>query len=581
MLIDTRAIVTEKHVTIEQTACGYENCPNTIEIVPGHRHKEYCSAACRQAARRLRKQREQEGKKVSLEPFIKKVQSPRLRSILEQILREQGEVALLSLVMAIDDERGYVQGSDEMQQRMAYLEIKLSQYREIVDLDDRKRTCQQFMAAGQLVGYRALSQFGIREGTEKWRDYESWTHEATLAEVILYCQELADQEIAAKERSKLRQVERQLAAAKAEIEELQSRPTGEPQQDLEEERAKYAALLADYMQLAKKMGNLERMVRRVEYMEILRTRESMLQELVVLGGRLKFASLTNLGIEEGIEQWLEYARTLNDEDLAAAISHGYYQADSLAMAAIEASDVDRKRVKELEAETYALRRELDRYAPPPRELLECALKRWCTQVMLPIDDLKPDQIGTFLQDASERQILKLLEWSESTYFIAKHRRRRIGIIQQHLDELKPYCGDPALAIRSMDEQGNVVFANGQRRLMDTDDIERFWAQIIGGKGQQAIGGNTQVAPIQQYLCLHPGECVQIQQGKREYQIIMVDDDAVAVTKNLRPVRLHEGYIELAHQWINRDTKGESRLVERSINEKNIARMGKAVARTLG
>lgn len=198
---------------------------------------------------------------------MKKVQSPRLRGILEQILREQGEVAPLRLVIAIDDERGHAQASDEVQQQVTYLEMKLSQYREIVDLDDRKKICQQFIAAGQTIDYRALPKFHIREGVDAWRDYESWTHEATLAEVILYARELADQETAAKERSKLRQVERQLATARAEIEELRkSKPVGEPQ-GLEEERAKYAALLADYMQMAKKMANLERQVRRVEYMK--------------------------------------------------------------------------------------------------------------------------------------------------------------------------------------------------------------------------------------------------------------------------------------------------------------------------
>lgn len=546
---------------MEQTSCGYENCPNTIEIVPGHRHKEYCSAACRQAARRLRKAKEQQQQNASLSYFMDKIQSPRLHGILEQILAKEGEVALLNLIVAIDDERGCAQASDEVQQQLAHLEIKLSHYREIVDLDDRKKICQQFLAAGQLVDYRALPRFSIRQGVDAWRDYESWTHEATLAEVILYCRELADQETAAKERSKLRQVERQLSAAKAEIEALKSKPTGDPH-DLEEEQAKYAALLADYMQLAKKMANLERQVRRVEYIRVLQTRNSMLQELMVLGGRLKFASLTNLNIEEGIDQWLEYARTASDEDLAAAIAHGYYQADSLAMAAIEASDVDRKRVKELEAEVHGLHRELDRYASPPRELLECSLKRWSTLVKLPYDGWKPDTIDTFLRESSERRLLKLLEWSESTYLIGKHRRCRIAIIQQHLDEVKPYCGDPALAVVKMDEKGHATFANGQRRFMDTDDIEQFWAQIVGKHGQQTVGGNPQVAPIQQYLCQHPGESIPFWDGQRKCELILIDDDALAVTKKLNPKRLYtEDDIEQALQWVNRDAKSESRLVD--------------------
>jgi len=316
------------------------------------------------------------------------------------------------------------------------------------------------------------------------------------------------------------------------------------------------------MQLSKKMANLERQVRRVEYMKVLHTRNSMLQELVVLGGRLKFASLTDLGIGAGIDAWLEYARTASDEDLAVAIAHGYYQADSLAMAAIEASDVDRKRVKELSAESHALRRELDRHAPPPRTLLECTVRRWATKASSPHDDLKPDRIDTFLREASERRLLMHIERAESIYFIGKHRHRRIEVIRQHLDEIKPYCGDPALAVAKMDEKGYATFANGQIRLMTTDDVEQFWAEIVGKHGQQTVGGNPKIAPIQQYLCQHPGESIPFWDNNRKYELILMDDDALAVTKKLNARKLYtEDDIEQLLQWVNRDTKSESQLVD--------------------
>lgn len=126
-----------------------------------------------------------------------------------------------------------------------------------------------------------------------------------------------------------------------------------------EGQAKYASLLADFMQAGKKMGFLERQIRKYERLELTKTRESMLQELMVLGGRLKYASLTNLGIDQGIDQWLDYIRGATDSDLAAAIAHGYYQADTLAMAAIEANDLHtgiqmRQRIDELER-TVSLR----------------------------------------------------------------------------------------------------------------------------------------------------------------------------------------------------------------------------------
>jgi len=718
--------------------------------MPGHRRKEYCCDAHRQAALRLRKrqvqQQEQQGKSANVGYFLEKIHSPRLRGILEDILQSQGEVALLRLIVAITEEREQAQASDEAQQRMAYLEIQLSEYRKIVDLQDRDKICQQFMAIGQLLGYRRLDAFHIGEGEENWKDYRSWTDERTLAEIIIYARELLSEEAAVKERtesrSKVRQAERQLTVAQAEIQELrlqvqqleagqaewmawkeaevrgcgdltamrgylqkhlgQSIPlkrngvtvkivalgddaiavsedhgmirlndeelqqgrvwvckktdtpiiaTWQPigQKHLEEERARYAALQDDLAQTNKKITSLERQVQRYERMKVLRSRESMLQELMVLGGRLKYASLTDLEIGEGIDQWLAYIRAGSSHDLAMAIAHGYYQADSLAMAAIEASDsklqmqmraaikdlesdlarrdtriasleqpqlVDPASLSELPALLYRLqeqnvtierlqrqigelegegrslttayhrlqeshgstmyqmnillaraqseigplRRELDRYLPPPRAMLECTLRRWSTKVTLPYDELKADRIDQFLQEASERKLLHFIEWSQSCYFIGKRRRQRIAVIQEHISELEPYRGDPALTITGMDDQGYVIFANGDRRWQDTDSIERFWARIVGEKGQQTVGGNADVARLQQYLYDHPGASILIQQGNREYQIVVIADDGLGITHNQRLVRLYEDDIEQARQWIgNRDTESTSRL----------------------
>lgn len=127
------------------------------------------------------------------------------------------------------------------------------------------------------------------------------------------------------------------------------------EQALEETRAKHSMMMDEHRLASRKISNLERHVQRYERMGILRTRESMLQELMVLGGRLKYACLTDLGIGEGIDTWLNHIRGLSDADLSRSIAHGYWQADSLAMAAIEASDGKvgmqmRKRINELESD---------------------------------------------------------------------------------------------------------------------------------------------------------------------------------------------------------------------------------------
>src|ERR1019366_6175273 len=137
-----------------------------------------------------------------------------------------------------------------------------------------------------------------------------------------------------KDRAGMTVADQVVAAFKNEIAQQQQQGAA-----LEEERAKYANLQERYKQATKKTGYLERELRRLERMQLTQTRESMLQELMLLGGRLKYASMTDLGIDQGIDQWLNYVRGASDEELAKAIAHGYYQANSLAMAAIEASDM--------------------------------------------------------------------------------------------------------------------------------------------------------------------------------------------------------------------------------------------------
>lgn len=140
-----------------------------------------------------------------------------------------------------------------------------------------------------------------------------------------------------KDRTRIEIADQLVAVIKAEMAQESNNAA-----DLKEEQAKYAALLADYMQSAKKIANLERQVHRIERMEILKSRESMLHELMLLGGRLKYCSMTDLGIDEGIDAWLNYIRGASDEQLSVAIAHGFYQADQLAMQAIEAFDMQQE-----------------------------------------------------------------------------------------------------------------------------------------------------------------------------------------------------------------------------------------------
>lgn len=224
----------------DQRFCGYEHCQRPLEVKPGHRRKEYCNDTCRQAAHRLRVEQEQATKRTNFDYYLTKYHSPRLRSILEHVLREQGASDLLRLVTAIDEEISQVQGSDASSARVTYLQMQLSEYRAIVDLDEREKLKQQFMAVGQLLDYRAIDTFRISEGYECWADYVSWTYETTLAEGIVYLRTIVEEEMAVrdrmKEKSQMRQAERSLAATQSELQELQQQVT-----ELEAERAEWIA----------------------------------------------------------------------------------------------------------------------------------------------------------------------------------------------------------------------------------------------------------------------------------------------------------------------------------------------------
>jgi hypothetical protein len=274
--------------------CAYELCQlsDPIEVVPGHRRKRYHDDACRQAQHRLLAARRiYETLCQAWVPFLSETQQlledllgqhgetwvrraiaaitaerdqaqqPRLSEDEPRALRQQWadlqpftqrileglstsngvSQRLLSLVtMAIGEERTHALCNSELEQRNAYLEIRLSEYRGMIDLEDRAIIERQFIAVGQLLDYRALPRYRVGTGLDKWEDYRSWTDERTLAEVIVYAREVLAQESSIKEnageKSKLRQTEKRLTDAEAQVQTLQTQI-----EHLEAERAEWIA----------------------------------------------------------------------------------------------------------------------------------------------------------------------------------------------------------------------------------------------------------------------------------------------------------------------------------------------------
>jgi len=276
------------------TCCAYELCKRAdpIEVIPGHRRKQYHDEACRQAQHRRLSARKTYAALCQLwAAFLPETQQalqqlleehgeiwtrriiaaitdeldqagqpslsedeqaafrelwadlqPFTRNILESLVTQRhGLLALLNLItLAIGEERTHAICNSGLEQRAAYLEIMLAEYRRIIDLSDEEKIRQQFMAVGQLLDYRALPKYQVGAGLDKWEDYRSWTDERTLAEVVIYARVVLAQESAVKEdttrKSKLRHAEKQLTNAQAQVQALQ-----EQVEALEAERAAWTA----------------------------------------------------------------------------------------------------------------------------------------------------------------------------------------------------------------------------------------------------------------------------------------------------------------------------------------------------
>jgi hypothetical protein len=70
-----------------------------------------------------------------------------------------------------------------------------------------------------------------------------------------------------------------------------------------------------------------------------------------------------------------------------------------------------------------------------------------------------------------------------------------------------------------------------------------------------VGNNAAVVPCQQYLCDHAGKTIPLRRGKDEYQIVFVDDDAVAITTRQWVIRLNNDDLEQAQRWVKEQGQG--------------------------
>lgn len=302
-----------EEIQLSTSHCAYERCQKTerIETISGHRRRQYHDEACRQAQHRLvetRRIREQLRQRWS--PFMVETQQllddlltvsgeawmrrlvdamlqecdqaqqpvltqderasfqaqwadfqPMTRHALEGVLTTRFDaLRLLTLVtLAIDVERQHATCNSALEQRNAYLEIALVEYRRIIDLEDREKIEQQFLVMGELLGYRAIPKYRLGAGVDRWQDYRSWTDETTLAEVIRDGKDILVEEEAtrdrAKERSRVREVEQELAVAQHRIADME-RKVEKQQHRIGKQQMQYKSRVSDVEQ---RIEHLERL----------------------------------------------------------------------------------------------------------------------------------------------------------------------------------------------------------------------------------------------------------------------------------------------------------------------------------
>src|SRR5450755_365988 len=327
--------------------------------------------------------------------------------------------------------------------------------------------------------------------------------------------------------------------------------------ELEEERAKYAALLADYMQAAKKIGKLERDVQRFQRMKVLQTRESMLQELMVLGGRLTYASLTDLGIEEGIEHWLNYIRGACDEDLAMAIAHGYWQADHVAMAASEVSDAKmgmqmRKRINELERDV-ALRDARIAELAQGQGLEEAG------DVLHRQQRERQAQRIAELEDQVKQEITEIhkLQGSHSSTMY----QMNILLAQAQTAQREGATAGPRIAEleRKVEKQQQRIGKQQVQYASRVSDLEHRLKELEAERAEwiawkeAETRGHGDLTAMRQYFQEYPEAMIPVKRNGVTLRIWALGEDAVAFSEDHGIIRLSDEELQQGRVWVCKKT----------------------------
>ncbi len=144
----------------------------------------------------------------------RKIEKQQARNHKQQVQLEQAQHQLRILNGNLENTHQYahdlVSDYATLQKRISELEQELTRYREVIDLSNRERLEQQFMAIGSQIGYKSLL-VGVSVGVDSWMSFMIEASDEALVKAIASAKFYAENLIGLELDEQLRRANKRIA----------------------------------------------------------------------------------------------------------------------------------------------------------------------------------------------------------------------------------------------------------------------------------------------------------------------------------------------------------------------------------